>query len=110
MSTLFRSPGLLVIMTLANLPLWFLVARLAFESWGDLAESVMFWLGPFWLQVVDVLRGGDWNEHQWSSLKLVVFVFLFATFVFSEYSFVCTHFPGAVAWGNRVLPLLGVHS
>jgi hypothetical protein len=104
MSTLLQSPGLLLIVAVANVPILLLVLRSTFESWGDLGESVVFWLGPLWLQFVDVLRGGDWSEHQWDSLKLLVVVVLFAGVVFSEYAFLSGHFPGAVSWANHVLP------
>ena len=104
-----QSPSLLVILALANVPILLLVLRLAFESWSDLGEALVFWLGPVWLQILDVMRGGDWNEHQWDSLKLVVLVISVVAVVFSEYSYLCAHVPGAVSWANRLLPF-GSHA
>jgi hypothetical protein len=104
MNTLFQSPGLLIILAVANVPLLLLALRVAFDSWGDIGEAIVFWLGPLWLQVADVLRGGDWGEHQWDSLKLLVLLVVYIGVVMSEYSFVCAHFPGTVVWANHVLP------
>jgi uncharacterized membrane protein len=105
MSAFLQSPGLFVILLLANIPILLLVLRFVFDSWSDLGEALFFWLGPLWFQIVDVLRGGDWNEHQWDSLKLVVFVVVFLLVVASEYVFVVGHFPSVVAWANHLLPL-----
>jgi hypothetical protein len=104
MNTLLQSPGFLVILAAANVPILLLMLRFAFDSWEDVGESVVFWLGPLWLQLADVLRGGDWGEHQWDSLKLVVLFLVFVGLVLSEYAFVSSHFPGAIAWANHVLP------
>jgi hypothetical protein len=104
MNTLFQSLGLLIILAVVNVPILLLLLRFAFDSWADVGEAIVFWLGPLWLQIADVLRGGDWGEHQWDSLKLVVLLLVFIGAVLSEYSFVCAHFPAAVEWANHILP------
>jgi hypothetical protein len=104
MSAVFQSPGLVVILAVANIPILLLLLRFAFDSWADVGEAVMFWLGPMWLQLADVARGGDWGEHQWDSLKLGVILVVFIGLVLSEYALVSAHFAGAVEWANRVLP------
>jgi hypothetical protein len=109
MSMLFHSPGLIIILFVANVPLLLLLLRIAFDSWADIGEAMVFWLGPLWLQIADVLRGGDWGEHQWESLKLLVMLVVFIGVVLSEYTFVSAHFPGAVAWANHILPLTPAH-
>ena len=106
MEHFLRSPALLAIIALVNVPLLALVLRMAFDSWGDLGEALFFWIGPIWLQVADVLfGGGDWSDHQWESLKVVVLVLVFAGAVGSEYAFVVSHYPGSIAWAHHVLPL-----
>jgi hypothetical protein len=94
-----------VILLVANLPILLLMLRFAFDSWEEVGEAIFFWLGPIWLQIADVLRGGDWGEHQWESLKVVVVLIAFGGMVVSEYAFISAHFHGAVEWANRVLPL-----
>jgi hypothetical protein len=104
-NALFSSPGLLVILLAANLPILLLLLRFAFDSWEEVGEAIFFWLGPIWLQIADVLRGGDWGEHQWDSLKVVVVLLVFGGMVLSEYAFISARFRGAVEWANRVVPL-----
>lgn len=105
MATLFHSPGLLIILTVANFPILLFALRASFDGWDDVGEAFVFWLGPMWLKITEVMRGEDWGDEQWNALKVMVLVLGFIGVVLSEYAFVSGHFPGVVEWANHVLPL-----
>lgn len=98
-----RSPELLLVLAIANLPLYLLVIRIAFDSWSDFGTAVLFFIGGRWLQLLDWSRGGDGDEHQWNSAKLFVLVLMLGAAVGSEYHSLVTRFPGSIPWAHQLI-------
>jgi len=104
MTAILHSPGLLIILAVVLFPVFLLVLRAVFDGWDEVGEAFIFWLGPMWLKMVEVMRGEDWDDDQWNAMKLGLLVLAFVGVVFSLHSFISGHFPGVVEWANRLLP------
>ena len=97
MAAAAQSPALLLVTACLNVPVLIVALRLAFAGWVELGEAFAYFLSPFGLQV---RSGGDWSEHQWDSLKILLVVLVMIGLVFAEDGFTVRHFPGAVGWAN----------
>ena len=66
---------------LANIPVYWLVGSLFWDSLGDFFESLRFYVTP---EMISAIRG-EWHEDIWSELKLIFFIAICAIMVIGEY-------------------------
>lgn len=78
----------LAVLILLNTPIFGLMINILFSK-GDFFESIKCLFIPDFLSA---LRGRYW-EDRWSEVKLMVFGLLCFSFVWSELSFIETHYP-----------------
>jgi hypothetical protein len=74
---------LLLLLLIANIPLYFFIAWVLFKRWRDFVEDVKYLSAPSWYWK---LRGERWDF--WAGSKLVLFVFSCVAAVFLEYKLI----------------------
>lgn len=97
-----KFPALFAAIAIANVPIYFLVARSFFDDWSEL------WLvlrnafaSPF--ERLVMFFNGQSREAQWPTAKLLVLLIVLTLLVISEYTFIADHFPQFGEWAARHL-------
>ena len=73
---------LILILTLLNIPLFFLIGKLIFNDWASFWEAVIFWFKPDIWSLLD----GSYFEDCWAELRLLFFALACAATLFTEYA------------------------
>lgn len=60
-----------------------------FKDFGGFLEACKYWLQP---DIISAFKG-EWNEDQWQSMKLLVFIFLTGGAYLAALAFFRAHFP-----------------
>lgn len=56
----------LIILIVANIPIYFGIGWLLFDDWYDFGDAIRFWLTP---DLISLIRG-EWGEDWWAEMKL----------------------------------------
>jgi hypothetical protein len=92
-----KSPHLLIVLAVLNVPVYVLVLRKFFDDWGEVEAGLWAWNAPFWASLRDAVSG-RWLDNQWAKTKLLVACVLCGLLVLLEYGTVKDHAPAIVRW------------
>jgi hypothetical protein len=92
-----KSPHLLIVMAVLNVPIYVAVFRKFFDDLEELSRGLWMWEAPFWAGLNAALSG-QWLDSQWAKTKLLVACVLCGLLVLLEYGTVMDHAPGIARW------------
>ena len=72
---------LIIILAVANVPIYLLVGKTWFGGWRGFVESLRFWFTP---DIVSLFRGEYWQDHA-ESFRLITFLALCVGLIAAEY-------------------------
>ena len=73
-------PLIILIVVLLNIPLYILIGKLLFGSWGDFWDAIVFWIKPDLWSLLD----GEYWDDTWAEIKLGFFVILCGACIYGE--------------------------
>jgi hypothetical protein len=79
---------LLIILAVANLPVYFIVGKVMFDDLDGAKEAFGFWFTPRWFEM---LRG-EGGDASWSNIKAFVWLLICGAAVATEYFALAKHF------------------
>jgi hypothetical protein len=92
-----KSPHLLIVLAVLNIPVYVLVFRKFFDDLDEIARGLWAWEAPLWARMLDAMSG-QFGDNQWASAKLLVTCVLCGLLVLLEYGTVKDHAPAVVRW------------
>ena len=82
---------LLIILAVANIPVYLIVAKVMFDDWDGVKEAAGYWLTPQWIAM---LRG-ETTDYSWANLKIFLWLLIGGAAVATEYFALAKHFVAA---------------
>jgi hypothetical protein len=76
------SVTLIIILVVANTPIYLIVGRTFFGGWQGFVEALRFWFTP---DILSAFRG-EYYEDRWQRMKLAVFAAMCAGLIVAEYA------------------------
>jgi hypothetical protein len=82
------SQKLIIILAIANIPVYLIVGKVMFDDLDGLKEAIGFWFTPQW---IEMLRG-EGGDASWSNLKVFLWLLISGAAVATEYFALAKHF------------------
>jgi hypothetical protein len=92
-----KSPHLLLVLAVLNVPTYVLVFSKFFDGFGDFAQGMWAWRAPRWGSVSDSLSR-NYGDNKWPIVKLFMACVFCGLLVLLEYGTVMDHAPGVARW------------
>ncbi|MDP6470357.1 MAG: hypothetical protein QGI81_05085 [Pseudomonadales bacterium] len=80
----------LIVLGVVNIPVYVLIGKGIFGSWGDFWDAVAFWFTP---DLISAFRG-EYMDDWWGELKLSFFLIACGVCVYGEYLLIAKYFLG----------------
>lgn len=92
-----RSPHLLIVLAILNIPVYVAVYRKFFDDFDELEGGLSALDSRFLPRLANALSG-RWYDNQWAKTKLLVACVFCGLLVLLEYGTVMDHAPAIASW------------
>lgn len=83
MLSFVERPQLFITALFLAIPLYYMMWQLIFDSWDEFLESLRLFFQPDWFS----LLRGEWQDDQWASIKILIFIILCLSMATTIYKF-----------------------